>query len=276
MENNTVSLDTLCAALCYAMGIEPPAHAAPANQALCDYVDQALHGKKADRIVMYNPDAVGQWLQEKYPQLIKEVTACTELALPMRSVMPCVTPVCFGTMYTGAQPEVHGIQKYEKPVITIDTIFDAMLRAGKKCAIIADNDCSLARIYLNRDIDYYPFPIIRGIDPCAIADINAKTMELIMKDEYDFLVIYNGNYDTYMHKHGPEGLESLCELRANSQAFAQLNAMIKNHWAKHDVLLGFAMDHGCHEIDGGCGSHGLDMPEDMDILHHYVAYPAAE
>ena len=30
-----------------------------------------------------------------------------------------------------------------------------------------------------------------------------------------------------------------------------------------------AMDHGCHEIDGGCGSHGLDMPE--DILQFYSA-----
>ena len=29
------------------------------------------------------------------------------------------------------------------------------------------------------------------------------------------------------------------------------------------------MDHGCHEIDGGCGSHGLDMPEDLNIHHFY-------
>ena len=35
--------------------------------------------------------------------------------------------------------------------------------------------------------------------------------------------------------------------------------------------LGFAMDHGCHEIDGECGSHGLDMPEDLNIVHSYIA-----
>jgi len=29
------------------------------------------------------------------------------------------------------------------------------------------------------------------------------------------------------------------------------------------------MDHGCHEIDGGCGSHGLDMPEDLNIVQVY-------
>jgi hypothetical protein len=40
----------------------------------------------------------------------------------------------------------------------------------------------------------------------------------------------------------------------------------------HDTLVGFAMDHGCHEIDGGCGSHGLDMDEDLNILHLYKVY----
>jgi hypothetical protein len=33
------------------------------------------------------------------------------------------------------------------------------------------------------------------------------------------------------------------------------------------------MDHGCHEIDGGHGSHGLDMPEDINIVHLYKGYP---
>ena len=28
-------------------------------------------------------------------------------------------------------------------------------------------------------------------------------------------------------------------------------------------------DHGCHEIDGECGSHGLDMEEDMNVIHFY-------
>ena len=37
----------------------------------------------------------------------------------------------------------------------------------------------------------------------------------------------------------------------------------------HNRLIGFAMDHGCHEIDGGCGSHGLDMDEDLNIMHLY-------
>ena len=268
MSINSTSLDTLCAALCYAMGVDAPAQAAPANRELCDYIDSKLEGKKVDRILMYNPDAIGQWIEEKYPALMKEVTDRTELDLPMCTVMPSVTPVCFGTMYTGAQPEVHGIKAYEKPVITIDTIFDVLLRAGKKCAILGDIKCSLCNIFLEREMDYFPCK--------GIAEINAKAVELVLKDEYDLLVVYNGNYDSTMHKNGPEGQRALCELRANVHMFAQLHALVKTHWQHHDTLVGFAMDHGCHEIDGGCGSHGLDMPEDLNIVHHYVVCPAEQ
>lgn len=264
--NERRSLDTICAALCYAMGIEAPACAASASPELCAYVDEKLAGQKADRILMYNPDAVAQWVQEKYPQLMKEVPARTEIALPLTSVMPSVTPVCFGTMYTGAQPEVHGIRKYEKPVIRIDSIFDALIRNGKRCAIVADTNCSMGKIYLEREMDYFLYE--------TIDEINAKAAELIMADEYDFIAVYNGNYDSFMHKFGLESIEALGELRANSHAFAELSVLVDRYWSKHNTLVGFAMDHGCHEIDGGCGSHGLDMDEDLHIMHHFMAYPS--
>ena len=108
----------------------------------------------------------------------------------------------------------------------------------------------------------------------TIAEVNAKAAEVILSDEYDFIVIYNGNYDSVMHKNGPEATISLGALRANSHEFAQLAALIKTHWMQHNTLLGFAMDHGCHEIDGDNGSHGLDMEEDLNIRHHYKAFPA--
>ena len=264
--NDRYSLDTLCAALCYAMGVEAPEHAAAACPALTDYIGSKLGGAKADRIFMYNPDAIAQWLEMKYPQLLKEVERWAELEIPYCSVMPSVTPVCFGTMYTGAQPEVHGIRRYEKPVITIDSIFDAMIRAGKRCVIISETNCSLAKIFLERDMDYFDYP--------TIEQVNAKAAEVIINDEYDFIVVYNGNYDTIMHKFGPEGLESLAELRANAECFGMFSALIREHWQSHNTLTAFAMDHGCHEIDGGCGSHGLDMPEDVNITHFYQIYTA--
>lgn len=264
--HNPNSLDTIAAALAYAMKIESPKCAANANPNLVNYIDSALGEKGADRVFMYNPDAIAEWIYRKYKDLVYEVTSRCDVEIPLASVMPSVTPVCFGTMYTGAQPAVHGIRKYEKPVITIDTLFDALIRAGKKVALVTYANCSIGRIFLERDMDYF--------DYSTMEEVNAKAAELIVRDEHDFIVVYNGNYDARMHKTGPESIISLGELRANSRTFGMFAEMIKTHWKKHNTLVGFAMDHGCHEIDEGAGSHGLDMDEDINIVHLYKAYPA--
>ena len=263
---NPNSLDTICGALAYALGIEAPSEAAPANADLTAYIDDIFGGEKADRVIMYNPDAIAEWIYRKYPALTKAAQARTDIEIPLCSVMPSVTPVCFGTMYTGAQPAVHGIRRYEKPVIKIDSIFDAAIRAGKKCAIVSYGTSSLSNIYLEREMDYFLFPK-GGVDA-----VNAKAAELIMKNEHDLIVIYNGNYDSVMHKKGPEGLEALCELRSNDHAFGELCELVEHHMTDKNVLVGFAMDHGCHEIDGENGSHGLDMEEDLNIVHLYKGY----
>lgn len=263
-EMNPVSLDQLCAALAYAMGVDAPEKAAPADPRLVEYVDQALGGEKADRLIMFNPDAISNWVHDKYPQLLKEVRSRTDIQLPYSCVMPSVTPVCFGTMYTGAQPEVHGIQAYVKPVITIETLFDTLLRAGKRVALVAETDCSVAKIFLEREMDYFIYD--------TDEEINAKAAELILKDEHDVIIIYNGNYDTIMHKFGTESVEALGELRCNSETYGMVDALVQSHWQQHRTLLGFAMDHGSHDIDGNCGAHGLYMPEDINIVHMYKAY----
>ena len=59
----------------------------------------------------------------------------------------------------------------------------------------------------------------------------------------------------------------------NAAAFDRFARLVKHTGRKHDTLLAFAPDHGCHPIDGGLGSHGLDMPEDMLIPHFYGAVP---
>lgn len=264
MEVNKTSLDSLCASLCKIMGITAPKYAAEPNENLMQYAQSVFGANVAERIFMYNPDAIAQWIYEKYPYLMQEVIDKTDIKVQFCTVMPSVTPVCFGTMYTGAQPSVHGIQSYVKPVIKIDTIFDAMIRAGKKCAIVSTSKDSMSVIYLEREMDYYIYD--------TVAEVNAKAMELIVEDEYDFIAVYNPCYDSIMHKFGPESVEALAELRSNAKEYAVFDELIQKHWKKHNSLVGFAMDHGCHEIDGNCGSHGLDMPEDLNIVHFYKAY----
>ena len=43
---------------------------------------------------------------------------------------------------------------------SIDTLFDALIRAGKKPAIVAETNSSMSKIYLERDMDYYFFDTI--------------------------------------------------------------------------------------------------------------------
>ena len=263
---NSDCLSTLAAALSYAMGIEAPVRAESANEKLCQYLDDVLEGKKVSRVFMYNPDAIAQWLYYKYPHMFEEVKKRADVEIFFSTVMPSVTPVCFGTMYTGAQPEIHGIRGYVKPVIKIDTLFDALLRNGKKVALVSTTEDSMSKIFLERSMDYYIYD--------TVEEINAKACELILEDQYDFIAVYNANYDSYMHKYGPESKEALGELRSNVRAFGMFAELIASNWKKHDTLMGFAMDHGCHEIDGNCGSHGLDMEEDINIVHLYKIFKA--
>ncbi len=260
MYNNN-SLDTVCASLCHALGISAPDTAAKDNPEMNSFIDSALKWKKADRMFIYNPDAVAMWIADKYPDYIKEVVELTQVQIPLKSVMPSVTPVCFGTFYTGVQPEIHGIRKYEKPVIKTESFFDALISQGKSVAIVAETKSSMAMIFLDREMDYYILD--------TIAEVNAKALQLIAEDKYDVICVYNGNYDSLMHKFGPEGPRALAELRCNTEAFATFVHAIKHYWKSHDTFYGYAMDHGCHEIDGECGSHGLDMEEDLNIRHYY-------
>lgn len=252
-----LKLTGVAASVCNALGVDAPASA----EAPLDILTKLTHCKKIDRVLMYNPDAVALWIFEKYTDLFAPVMLNSDVTLPLQSVMPSVTPVCFATMYTGATPEVHGIQSYTKPVVKTDSVFDALIRAGKKPCIVSTGNDSMSKIFLEREMDYF---IVETPD-----EANEKALELIKEDKYDLICVYNGNYDGRMHRVGPEGEEAIDALKHNIKAYETFADAIRENWKGHKTLLGFAPDHGCHEIDGEAGSHGLMMPEDMNIVHFY-------
>ena len=51
----------------YAMGIEKPKQSAEKNPELSSFIDKAFNGEKIDRLVMYNPDAIAEWLYRRIP-----------------------------------------------------------------------------------------------------------------------------------------------------------------------------------------------------------------
>ena len=218
-------------------------------------------GFPCDRVFMYNPDAVVMWIWEKYTDYFKEMEKEVSLKIPMLSVIPPVTPVCFGSMYTGLEPAAHGIQKYEKPILKVPTVFDLISNAGKRAAIISTEGDSISKIFLKRKIDYFIYKTKK--------ECNEKALELIRQDAHDLIVLYNGDYDYQMHRHTPEGKKALKALQENIAAYRQLRSYIKEHWTSHHTSLVFAPDHGCHRAYGFLGNHGENKPWDMNIMHFY-------
>ncbi|MBO4895158.1 MAG: hypothetical protein J5562_09635 [Clostridia bacterium] len=238
---------------------------APANERVLEKAREKLPGGKADKVIIYNPDAVAWWIYEKYKSDFARAREMNDITMRLRSVMPSVTPVCFGSMYSGVMPEIHGIMKYTKPVLKVETLFDVYVKAGKKAAIVSTAGDSISKIFLERDIDYFIYP--------TVGRVNRKALSLIKSGEYDLIVIYNGNYDSRMHAVGPEGRLALKALRKNLDFYCRMIDSIKTNLKAYNVFYGFCPDHGCHLIDGGRGSHGLDMEEDMNVVHLYGLKP---
>jgi hypothetical protein len=260
---NSISLMRFAATITEIAGCEKPRCADnPLDWVVSAVNDIVKNG--IDRIVIHNPDAIALWLFNAYRDKFTPVLAKTQLTVPFSVVMPSCTPVCFATMYTGALPEVHGIQRYEKPVVKTDSVYDAFVRAGKKCAIVAVKESSMSRIFLQRDIGYF----FEDSDEA----VKNKALELIADDSYDLISVYTEAYDDTMHKTGTTSPESLRALDSQIEIFSELAAGIEKLRAPHNTLLTFSPDHGVHDQENGFGSHGAYIPEDINILHFFGVY----
>ncbi len=137
--------------ICKLVGIPPPELSTrEVIQSVVDAARELIGGRPVEKCLVYAPDAIGEALVRDYAEDFRPVIELAPLRVSLRSVFPPKTPVCFASMFTGALPEAHGIRRYEKPVLSCDTLFDAFLRAGKRVAIVAVEESSISRIFLNR------------------------------------------------------------------------------------------------------------------------------
>ena len=242
------------------MGIELPAEYAPGIGWLSDILIGRL-GRPADRAILYHADAVGQHIWQKYTDLFAPVYANSSLAVPFLSTVMSVTPVAHASMYTGLDPEGHGIQTYVRPQLTCDTLFDVLLRLGKKVAIVAQKDSTFLHIFAGRDMDYFE---------CANAvEVQEKSLELIATDRYDVISIHTFDYDDAAHAYGPESKEALNAVSLEAEGFARLADAMKRFSGLHRTLMTYSPDHGQHPVPGNHGQHGSKMIEDMNTAHFF-------
>lgn len=248
------------------MGISPPADSG--SDCLHEVVRAAGRRgvEKVARCLIYAPDAVGRQMYQNYRSSFDGVLEHAPIIVPLCSVTPPVTPVCYSSMFTGAQPQVHGIQKKEKPVLTCDTIFDALIRSGKKIAIVAVKGSSIDLIFRKRQMRYFSEHDDQGV--------THQTIEVIKSDNFDFIVAYHSEYDDILHEMTPFCSEAIEALKHHLHAFSEFSKSMDVYWQKYNRMIWFAPDHGAHlDPQSGKGIHGDNIPEDMQVQHYIGIKP---
>jgi predicted AlkP superfamily pyrophosphatase or phosphodiesterase len=257
---NSIPMAKLAATLAGAMGLTAPRRAHPPVRWMNDIIRERLG--VADRIVMYHADAVPMYIYQKYTHIFAPVLRHIEITVPFLSTVESVTPVSHASMYTGVEPEVHGIKTYIRPCLTCDTLYDAFIRQGKRCAVVAMEDSSFLHIFKDRDMDYFELQ--------TAEEVVDKACDLIRKDEHDLISIHVFTYDNFAHHFGPESITALDAIVYEAEQFDRLIKGIKEGWTgSHKTLYGYAPDHGQHEIQNMKGVHGSMLPEDMNVIHFY-------
>ena len=260
--NRDYSIGDLTPTICEIFNVRLPAACeAVAVAPIVDQVVRTMGEGAVERAVLFCCDAMGEHQREHFPEIFERIEKVAPFRIPSVSVMPSVTPVCYGTIFSGAAPCVHGIQKYEKPVLQTDTLFDALARAGKNVAIISYNYCSIDTIFRRRDVDYYSFRTDKQSFEC--------TLELIAKNNYDVIISYMTEYDSQQHKTGCFSPECTEQANFAAERFEKLAEAMDKHYSGMNRALVFVPDHGGHLIDENHGTHGFDIPEDMLVSHYY-------
>jgi hypothetical protein len=242
------------------LGIAPPviSRAEPIASVL-KAASRVFDGRHAEKCLVFAPDAFGDHLRAACPAAFETFTCDETLSVALRAALPPKTPVCYATIFTGAPPSVHGITEYKRPILTCETLFDALTVAGRRVAIVAVASSSVDLIFRERAIDYFS----EVYDP----QVTARAVQLLEEDRHDVIVVYEQAYDDALHRAGPLCEEAFAAARATSAEFAVLKRAFDRCWGRYDRALLIAPDHGAHATPTG-GSHGEDIAEDT-MLHHF-------
>ena len=257
---NQYSLKHFAGIVADCMDIALPESFAPGIDWVSEILKERLGGT-ADRAVLYHADAVGLYMWQKYTNLFAPVYKHSSLSVPFLSTVESVTPVAHATMYTGMDPEGHGILTYVRPELTCTTLYDVLLAAGKKIAIVAQADSTFLHIFTGRNMDYFEVP--NGLA------VQEKVLELLETDQYDIISAHTFDYDNAAHAYGPESKEGLNAISLEAEGYHRIAEALEKYRGQHKILLTYSPDHGQHPVMGGRGAHGSKLIEDMNVLHFF-------
>ena len=246
--------------VCELMGVEGPLDGC--GEVIGEFLDLAHREGvgRVERCVVFAPDAIGTFMRRKYADLLDRVLEYAPVEVGLCSVVPPKTPVCFASMFTGAGPAVHGVMPHTRPVVRLDTVFDALVRGGRRVAITAVEGSSIDMIFREREIDYFSEDYDEGV--------LRRTVELIEGGEHDFILAYQQGYDDVLHRSGPETDEAIEAMGRHVASFVEIGRSWESAWRGYDRMIMFCPDHGGHfDAATGKGAHGDDVPADMEVTH---------
>lgn len=263
--NNLPGLDALTPTLCQLLHIQPPAlcNAAPLENVIAA-AQEILEGQPLERVLIFAPDALGRYFIDRHAGYFEQSRNLARCEALVRAPFPPKTPVCFASMFTGTTPERHGITAPIRPTLKCDTFFDALLRAGKRVAMVAVYGSSCDLIFRDR-----PIPMTYYAERYDM-EVAAQTGTLLIKDGADVIVAYQQEYDDLLHKTAPESPEALTAAARHARTYNEFAGAAAGDWRRFHHAIVFAPDHGCHfDPEIGRGTHGEDRPEDREVLHFY-------
>jgi hypothetical protein len=263
------SIATVTPTICDLFGVRPPVvcNHEPLASVREAFADQ-LRSSTVERCLVYCPDALGDHLWARFPQQRSVIDQQCPHRVSLHAAFPPKTPVCFASVFTGASPDVHGIRRYEKPVLTCETLFDVFIQAGLKVAIAAVRDSSIDLLFRDRAIDYFSEPYDD--------EVTARALTLLAEDAHDLVVVYHQEYDDQVHQTQPFSDTCVAAMHNHVGAVQTLIAAASNAWSSRTWAAVVAPDHGAHlDPDTQRGDHGADIEEDMAVSHWYaVAAPS--
>src|SRR5262245_6913074 len=106
-------LTSVTPTVCDLMGISAPALSTSLayRKAVC-LANEKAGSQAIEKCLIYAPDALGTHLIEQFSEEFDPVLQYAPLKIQVHSIRPAFTPICFASMFTGALPEGHGIQKF--------------------------------------------------------------------------------------------------------------------------------------------------------------------
>jgi hypothetical protein len=261
------SIASVTPTVCGLFGVAVPATSSHPPLSSVGALAKRMGVSTVERGLIYCPDALGDHLWARFPEQRDAITRQCPHRVSLCSVVPPKTPVCFASVFTGATPDIHGIRRYEKPVLTCDTLFDVLIRAGRKVAIVAVHDSSIDLLFRNRTMDYFSEPYDQ--------EVTARAMSLLSQDEHDLVVIYHQEYDDQVHETEPFSDSCVAAMNRHVQSIGKICEAAHVAWRHRAWAAVIAPDHGAHvNPETQRGDHGLDIPDDMAVSHWYGVHKA--